>query len=151
MSPIVSDFDVIVIGGGHAGAEAALAAANMGASVALVTIQVEAIGRMSCNPAIGGLGKGQMVREIDALGGLMGLATDAAGIQFRLLNQSKGPAVWAPRAQADRDLYPKKVQQILQQSPNVTCVEGLVDEIIIAPTHAEQHPAVNQVKGDSTR
>jgi tRNA uridine 5-carboxymethylaminomethyl modification enzyme len=147
MSPFVSNFDVIVIGGGHAGAEAAFAAANLGASVALVTIQVEAIGRMSCNPAIGGLGKGQMVREIDALGGLMGLAIDAAGIQFRLLNQSKGPAVWAPRAQADRDLYPEKVRHILQQCPNVTFVEGLVDEILVSAVPPDHRPALNRVTG----
>ena len=109
----VNKFDVVVIGGGHAGAEAAFAAGHMGASVALVTLQVDAIGRMSCNPAIGGLGKGQMVREIDALGGIMGLAADAAGIQFRMLNRSKGAAVWAPRSQSDNSLYPKAVQTIL--------------------------------------
>lgn len=124
---MIERFDIIVVGGGHAGIEAAWAAASMGASVALVTMQPEAIGRMSCNPAIGGLGKGQMVREIDALGGLMGLATDAAGIQFRLLNRSKGPAVWAPRAQADRDGYPKAVQELLLRSRNITICQGAVE------------------------
>ena len=93
-------FDIIVIGGGHAGVEAAWSASRLGADVALATMSRDAIARMSCNPAIGGLGKGQIVREIDALGGLMGLAIDRAGIQFRMLNRSKGPAVWAPRAQS---------------------------------------------------
>ena len=126
-------FDLIVIGGGHAGAEAAWAAARLGADVALVTMDRRAIGRLSCNPAIGGLGKGQMVREIDALGGLMGLATDRAGIQFRMLNRSKGPAVWAPRAQADRDLYPAALQDLLATARSLTIIEGSVGELLVTP------------------
>ncbi len=122
-------FNILVVGGGHAGAEAAWAAARMGASVAMVTMQREAIGRMSCNPAIGGLGKGQIVREIDALGGIMGLATDRTGIQFRMLNRSKGPAVWAPRAQCDRDAYPRAVQDLLAEARNIEIIEGSVERI----------------------
>jgi tRNA uridine 5-carboxymethylaminomethyl modification enzyme len=122
-------FDVIVIGGGHAGAEAAWAAAGLGASVALVTLDPGRIGQMSCNPAIGGLAKGQMVREVDALGGLMGRAIDATGIQFRMLNRSKGPAVWGPRAQADKYRYAAEVRQLLAARPGVTVVAGEVAEL----------------------
>src|ERR1043166_1322711 len=123
MSP---SFDVIVIGGGHAGAEAARVCARGGARTAMVTMLRDAIGRMSCNQAIGGLAKGNLVKEIDALGGLMGEATDRAGIQFKVLNRSKGPAVQGPRAQCDRDLYAKAVQEMLEDEPNLTILEGAV-------------------------
>src|SRR6266487_5296848 len=123
------DFDVIVIGGGHAGAEAARVCARGGVRVAMVTMIRDAIGRMSCNPAIGGLAKGNLVKEIDALGGLMGEATDRAGIQFKVLNRSKGPAVQGPRAQCDRELYAAAVQQILTDDPNIAIIEGSVSRL----------------------
>src|SRR3954464_3709210 len=122
-------FDILIIGGGHAGAEAAWAASRLGASVALVTLDPSKIGQMSCNPAIGGLAKGQMVREVDALGGLMGIATDNTGIQFRMLNRSKGPAVWGPRAQADKYKYAIEVQRLLSTCPNLQIVPGEVADI----------------------
>src|SRR5215211_1401523 len=123
------DFDILVIGGGHAGAEAAWAASRLGARTALITLDPARVGQMSCNPAIGGLAKGQMVREIDALGGMMGLATDATGIQFRMLNRSKGPAVWGPRAQADKYKYATEVQRLLGTCKNLSIVQGEVAEI----------------------
>ena len=125
-------YDIIVIGGGHSGAEAAWAGANLGARVAFVTMDTAKIGTMSCNPAIGGLAKGQMVREIDALGGLMGLATDATGIQFRMLNASKGPAVWGPRAQCDKYAYAREVQRLIALRPEITVLGGTVERLLVA-------------------
>jgi tRNA uridine 5-carboxymethylaminomethyl modification enzyme len=129
-------FDVIVIGGGHAGCEAAAAAARMGAETALVTHRFATIGAMSCNPAIGGLGKGHLVREIDALDGLMGRVADQGGIQFRLLNRRKGPAVRGPRAQADRKLYAAAMQRAIRETDRLTVVEGEVDDLIAAAGRA---------------
>ena len=121
-------YEVLVVGGGHAGIEAAHAAARMGRKTALLTPDPGAIGRMSCNPAIGGLAKGQLVREVDALGGLMGLLADRAGIQFKILNRSRGPAVWGPRAQCDRSLYSRLARRALEQTANLTILEAMAEE-----------------------
>jgi tRNA uridine 5-carboxymethylaminomethyl modification enzyme len=126
-----ADVDVIVVGAGHAGTEAAVAAARAGARVAIITSALETIGQMSCNPAIGGVAKGTVVREVDALGGIMGRATDMAMLQFRMLNRSKGPAVWAPRAQCDRGLYRRAVRQLLEEHARITTVQGTVARLIL--------------------
>ena len=128
-----TDFDVVVIGAGHAGTEAAVAAARLGARVGLITSTLETIGQMSCNPAIGGVAKGTVVREVDALGGIMGRATDLAMVQFRMLNRSKGPAVWAPRAQCDRGLYRRAVRSLVEQQANLQTVQGTVARLILDP------------------
>src|SRR5512139_35259 len=124
-------FDVIVVGGGHAGTEAALAAARMGVKTLLLTHNIETLGAMSCNPSIGGIGKGHLVKEVDALGGAMALATDEAGIQFRTLNSSKGPAVRATRAQADRVLYKAAIRRRLENQPNLTLFQQAVDDLLL--------------------
>jgi tRNA uridine 5-carboxymethylaminomethyl modification enzyme len=131
MSNFESSFDVIVIGGGHAGTEAAVAAARLGASVGLVTTALETIGQMSCNPAIGGVAKGTVVREVDALGGIMGRATDLASLQFRMLNRSKGPAVWSPRAQCDRGLYRRAARSLIEECAGLQTIQGTVARLIM--------------------
>src|SRR2546423_12191277 len=125
-----TEFDVIVVGAGRAGTEAGVAATRLGARVGLITSALETIGQMSCNPAIGGVAKGTVVREVDALGGIMGKATDLAMIQFRMLNRSKGPAVWAPRAQCDRGLYRRSVRSLLEQQSNLQTIQGTVARLI---------------------
>jgi len=133
MSPSLEHtFDVLIVGAGHAGTEAAVAAARLGADVGLVTSSLETIGQMSCNPAIGGVAKGTVVREVDALGGIMGRATDLATLQFRMLNRSKGPAVWAPRAQCDRGLYRRAVRTLLEAQPRLQTIQGTVARLLLS-------------------
>src|SRR3954468_1565377 len=129
-------FDVVVVGAGHAGCEAAMAAARMGLKTALYTLNVDLIAQMSCNPAIGGIAKGHLVREVDALGGIMGEITDAVGIQFRLLNTSRGPAVWSPRAQCDKQAYRLKMREVLESQSNLKIKQAEVAELILEPSLA---------------
>src|ERR1043166_1900543 len=124
-------YDVIVVGAGHAGCEAAAAAANMGSKVLLVTMNMQTIAQMSCNPAMGGIAKGQILREIDALGGYSGIVSDLSMIQFRMLNKSKGPAMWSPRSQNDRMLFSQKWRELLEQTPNVHFYQDMVKDLLI--------------------
>ena len=124
-------YDVIVVGGGHAGAEAAAAAANMGSKTLLVTMNLQTIGQMSCNPAMGGIAKGQIVREIDALGGYSGFVTDLSAIQFKMLNKSKGPAMWSPRAQNDRMRFAEEWRKALEETPNVDFYQEMVSGLLV--------------------
>src|ERR1019366_6018126 len=139
-------YDVIVVGAGHAGCEAAMAAARMGLRTALCTMNLDLIAQMSCNPAVGGIAKGHLVREIDALGGVMGEVIDATGIQFRLLNTSRGPAVWSPRAQADKKLYRIKMRQVLESEPNLKIKQPEVVELVVEGAGRSQESGVRSQK-----
>ncbi len=129
--PFTEQYDVVVVGAGHAGCEAAMAAARMGLKTALITMNLDLIAQMSCNPAIGGVAKGHLVREVDALGGIMGEVADAVGIQFRLLNTSRGPAVWSPRAQCDKQLYRVKMREVLESQPGLHIRQAEVVDLVI--------------------
>lgn len=141
------DYDVIVIGAGHAGCEAAVAAANMGVSTLLITSDLNRVAQMSCNPAIGGIAKGQIVREIDALGGKTGIVADLTAIQFRMLNRSKGPAVWSPRVQSDRTKFIDEWRKILDSTQNLELFQGMVTQLIISPTEGDKSNAKHEVSG----
>src|ERR1700681_1430150 len=148
MAPSIYDYDLLVFGAGHAGTEAALAAARLGARTALLTTNCDTVAQMSCNPAIGGVAKGQIVREIDALGGAMGRAIDATGIQFRLLNRRKGPAMHSPRAQADKKLYQLEVKRIVEEQPNLVLRQETVEALLTETARIFTNSAT---QGDATR
>jgi tRNA uridine 5-carboxymethylaminomethyl modification enzyme len=149
--PTRYDYDLIVIGAGHAGVEAACAGARLGARTALLTSNCDTVGQMSCNPAIGGVGKAQLVREVDALGGIMGRAIDATGIQFRVLNRSKGPAMHGPRAQADKKLYQMEVKRLVEETPNLDLRQETVEELIVEPVAAGRSAAPWRITGVRVR
>src|SRR6267154_1017621 len=144
MPPFTEQFDVAVVGAGHAGCEAAMAAARMGLKTAIITMNLDLIAQMSCNPAIGGIAKGHLVREVDALGGVMGEVADAVGIQFRLLNTSRGPAVWSPRAQCDKALYRVKMKEVLEGQKNLFIKQAEVVDLIV-----EEDASASQQVGQS--
>ena len=142
-------FDIVVVGAGHAGCEAAVACARMGLKTALYTLNVDLIAQMSCNPAVGGIAKGHLVREVDALGGIMGEITDAVGIQFRLLNTSRGPAVWSPRAQCDKQAYRLKMREVLESQPNLKIKQAEVAELVVERASGSRFQASGTALQDS--
>src|SRR6201987_5903357 len=144
--PFIEQYDVVVVGAGHAGCEAAMAAARMGLRTALFSFNLDLIAQMSCNPAVGGVAKGHLVREVDALGGIMGEVADAVGIQFRLLNPSRGPAVWSPRAQCDKQLYRVKMREVLEAQPGLHIRQAEVVDLVIE----EQGPTDQRNEGRNT-
>src|SRR5438067_11104431 len=144
-------YQVIVVGAGHAGCEAARACARLGLHTAMITMNLDLIAQMSCNPAVGGIAKGHLVREIDALGGVMGEVTDAGGIQFRLLKTSRGPAVWSPRAQCDKQQYRLKMREVLESQPNLYIKQAEVAELIVETQDALSSPHTESVAGAEPR